>query len=471
MLHEHPEQHRKEAAQARAFAAGEGAALQAQLVRQDSAAPHSSYVRPCWDAMYLNGRYAVPINSNPFIAFEPTRRRELGSQPSRAGALLFSMLRWRQAMLDSTLQPNGTEAAGSCMDEFDRLFGTNRAAVQGGGPDRVSTDRASRHVLLLRGAAIYRLELVQPDGTITPEADVVAAIAAVVRPGVVAAAAAGQPALATLTAAPRDEWGAQRERLATQDPGALADIDGAVAVCCLDFEAPPTREAMYATYLHGGDANEKRWYDKLCLIVTAAGDAAVSNGATRDCVCVCVCVYVCVSALPHTPPFPPCSHTRTHHRRHRRHHHHHQPPPPPTTTTTTAGAAHTNQDQSPTKPDKGLSVFLPFLCSDCQVTFEHSPMDGSTVIRMMNDIWHDTERPVSLATSCFCHPSRAATQPACAAWCGAAPCGALHRANDRVLCVGRLAGSRSRWRCPPPRGSRQPCPLPLCESTHRSTPS
>ena len=84
------------------------------------------------------------------------------------------------------------------------------------------------------------------------------------------------PSIASLTSLDRESWATSRSRLLESCASAVNAIDSALLVCCLDFTGPHTRGALYESYLHGGGHDEKRWWDKLSLIVTAAGDACVN---------------------------------------------------------------------------------------------------------------------------------------------------------------------------------------------------
>ena len=72
-------------AAARAFVDGAGATAHAELEARNAADGDTSYVKPFWDAMYLGGRYPVPIHSNPIVMFHPhtapphSYRRRLGA--------------------------------------------------------------------------------------------------------------------------------------------------------------------------------------------------------------------------------------------------------------------------------------------------------------------------------------------------------------------------------------------------------
>lgn len=51
--------------------------------------PHS-YIEKLWDNMYLEGRWSLPINSNPYLALKPPPKNATvpaGSDPQITGAV------------------------------------------------------------------------------------------------------------------------------------------------------------------------------------------------------------------------------------------------------------------------------------------------------------------------------------------------------------------------------------------------
>eukprot|EP00040_Diaphanoeca_grandis_P002932 m.23152 g.23152 ORF g.23152 m.23152 type:complete len:663 (+) comp14085_c0_seq1:128-2116(+) len=263
--------------------------------------PNTSYIKPYWDEMYLNARYPVPINSNPFVAFEPDPLRQ--SQADRAASLIYAMLKWREGMRLGLIEPDGTSENPLCMSEYDRLFGTTRIPVAHGRDEHV-TKPNSTHIVLLRGTKFYKVEVVDKDHKIASQELIKSMLEHLINhtPGT-DAIIKDKVSLATLTAVDRDVWGAARSEIANEserNSANLVDIDSAILHCCLDYSDPQTQTERFESFLHGGPSNEPRYYDKsISLIVTPSGAAAVN--------------------------------------------------------------------------------------------FEHSPMDGATLIRMMNDSWHDAQ--------------------------------------------------------------------------------
>eukprot|EP00035_Acanthoeca_spectabilis_P007930 m.146460 g.146460 ORF g.146460 m.146460 type:complete len:635 (+) comp14145_c0_seq3:132-2036(+) len=293
------ESHAEAAREAAEFERVLGKDLQQQLKRSVEADRTTSYVKPFWDAMYLGGRYPVVINSNPFVAWHPHPDPTQQSQATRTAGLVHKMLTWRQGMENGLVEPDGPAEPPNrrlCMTEYEKLFCTSRIPVVGG-PDVHLTEPSARHIVVLRGAAVYKLNVVRDDGRISSERAIETAMAEILEFPTERDPSA---AVATLTAADRDHWGRARTSLLEADPAnkvGLNTIESAILHVCLDQTVPTNRKEVYETFLYGGKNGESRWYDKsVSLICTPSGDAAVN--------------------------------------------------------------------------------------------FEHSPFDGSTLIRMMNDVWH-----------------------------------------------------------------------------------
>lgn len=65
--------------------------LYAQIVTKDASrqGPPFNYIEQLWDNMYLEGRWSLPINSNPYLALRPPPPDAAlpeGSDPQIAGA-------------------------------------------------------------------------------------------------------------------------------------------------------------------------------------------------------------------------------------------------------------------------------------------------------------------------------------------------------------------------------------------------
>ncbi|KAJ1634246.1 hypothetical protein T492DRAFT_865438 [Pavlovales sp. CCMP2436] len=220
----------------RAFTAGQGAVLQAELARRDKLS-YSSFISAPWFDMYLKDRRPLPLHSNPHLAWvdetEPGRAEQVG----RAARLVDASVAFYRTLRDGELGPDvfhtkpkltetawweafasrlprsvafyGAAALGAYpldMSQYANLFETTRVPRRGRDELRKASGGSSlaRHVVVQRGARFWQLQAVAADGTSVGAAALELALRAVLD-----AAPAGtqqQPPLGLLTSLPRDEW-------------------------------------------------------------------------------------------------------------------------------------------------------------------------------------------------------------------------------------------------------------------------
>ncbi|CAI5743230.1 unnamed protein product [Hyaloperonospora brassicae] len=266
-----------------AFLARDGPRLQQQLLAH--AHDSVSFIEAFWSDAYLQHRRSLVLHGNPFfvLADDPTPLRN--SQLPRAASLISGALQVVRAVRQKTLEPDtwrGHEAL--CMHQYKRLFGCAR--VPSADADHVLRDDRATHVVVLCRNQFYWFDVVWPDGVAAiTERELVANLQAIRddarRADDVAAAAS---AVGVLTTERRATWAKLRATLQRQNEAALAVIDRALFLVCLDPTAPLDAAAAAATALHGTynittDGVQtgtcmNRWYDKLQLIVCENGVAA-----------------------------------------------------------------------------------------------------------------------------------------------------------------------------------------------------
>ena len=278
-------------------AGGAGEALQAQLLAQDAANPHTSYFSEWWFDMYLSDRQPLPINYNPQLTFkmDPAGADSpKNGQVARAAGLVHSSVRFLKTLRSGNLAPDlfemnkersqarwyaplmkalpaspalpaaltgsegvsarlaGTVLCGAYpldMSQYENLFASTRlpgehvdrlatAAQQGvaGGVDAV------RHIVVQRGTRFYELDVIAADGSAVPTAQLMGALQAIVDAAPDAAQSdSSSSGLGVLTTLPRDQWAAARAELASSNPlnaASLASIDSALFLVCLDEACP-----------------------------------------------------------------------------------------------------------------------------------------------------------------------------------------------------------------------------------------
>eukprot|EP00667_Euglena_gracilis_P003455 EG_transcript_3467 len=289
------------------FQGGQGKEVQEELKARDKENSHTSYISAWWFEEYLKSRSPLPINLNPYLVLrnDPNRR----GQVERAAGLVYSALVFRQQLTSNKLLPeifdldppaytrkpvfrklarllpasratpmwialHKIQSFPLDMAQYPSLFGTTR--VPGPGLDTLRSTQEALHIAVLCNDHVFKVPVLNADGSIVPEAQIAARLAAVLH-------SAGTPPTSPvpiLTSAPRDDWASARAALEA-DPAnaqALADVDGAILALCLDTEAEPFAtdlRPLSRQMLHHGGRN--RWFDKsISLIVRPDGVAAVN---------------------------------------------------------------------------------------------------------------------------------------------------------------------------------------------------
>lgn len=152
---------------------------------------------------------------------------------------------------------------------YTRLFCTSRIPVPRG-VDAHLTDSSSRHIVVLRGAGMYRIDVVDDEGRIASEGMIEAALCQVIdclEPDGADGSADGdngdsrdelphddQIPMATFTTVGREEWGDVREQLLQTAPcngGSLHTIETAILHVCLDKARPAGPSERFAAYVCG----------------------------------------------------------------------------------------------------------------------------------------------------------------------------------------------------------------------------
>ena len=167
------------------------------------------------------------------------------------------------------------------MSQYSRLFKSTRLP-QIGRDSLITPNNKSRHIVVFRGANVYRIDVLTTtvNGSIVEPvepASLEAQLRAVIidddrRRGAVGVSAA----VGVLTAAGRDEWARARAELCRSHVNAasLAEIDSALFALTLDDSMPDSAEELSRTMLHGNGRN--RWFDKVRLLVLRARQASPS---------------------------------------------------------------------------------------------------------------------------------------------------------------------------------------------------
>ena len=273
------------------FGKGEGAALQARLVAAD-AAKYSSYISEPWFDMYLRDRRPLLLNHNPQLTFKDEPSAERATQVGRAARLVHASATFLRTLEAGVLAPDvfhtnpkrsktpwwpevmrllprrvsfyGAAATGAYpldMSQYANLFRSTRVPLAD--KDALVVAPASRHVLVQRNGAFFKVEVLDAEGGTLPLPQIHASLQAAADAADASPAPADE-ALGLLTSLPRGEWATLRSTLVGADESnaaALAEIDSALFAVSLEASAPAdAAAAKVAFYLHGTGVD--RWFDK-----------------------------------------------------------------------------------------------------------------------------------------------------------------------------------------------------------------
>ncbi|CAM9330454.1 unnamed protein product [Ectocarpus sp. 12 AP-2014] len=268
------------------FLKRDGPLLHSMVVEKDATQkgyPHS-YIEGLWDDMYLEGRWSLPINSNPYLALEPPPKDSAvppGSDPQIVGAARFisSLLKWNRRVRDGTFQPDA--ARPGCVRGYALQGGGARVAKKG--RDTVQHYPESRHMVVFCNNRIFKVELLGgEDGQSQISEDDLSKHLDEIRSSAFSEPYGPSPGDSfvghLLTSKGRDECAAAREALKGFSPtngATLSEIDSAIFAVALDDHDTPDLQAESRAFLTG-DGGRNRWFDKHQLVVLKNGKMAVN---------------------------------------------------------------------------------------------------------------------------------------------------------------------------------------------------
>jgi len=298
-----PEQYAATEKAVHAFQFGEGRTLQAKLEAHDMMNSHTSYISDMWYDMYLKNRDPFPLNLTPQLTWKADEIPEKNEQCQAAANLLAAAVRFKRTLEADKLEPDafalnpklydqswvrtgisllpsslsfyGAYATNTYpldMSQYRNLFSSTRIPLKG--KDELRTYSGSRHVVVLRGARMYAVDVIDSLGRPLAPESIEASLRAV------KAHSHGQTgkelSVAALTGAERDAWAAARGAMEVNPANkeSLNTVDSALFALTLDDAQPEINEDLTKVMLHGDARN--RWFDKsFNLIVAGNGRAGI----------------------------------------------------------------------------------------------------------------------------------------------------------------------------------------------------
>ena len=277
--------------------AKQAAPLQQRLLARSNEYSNSSWLQHWWNTLgYLDVRDSVVINVSYYFHFadDSTVYDYLSStsapsaQIRRAAALLFTTAQVRNQVVSGTWPPQllgkPPQQTPLCNTAFKYLFHACRIPHSPRDSYRIYDPALHTHAAVMVKGHIFTVPLVEP-GTHQPVS--LATLEASLQMAVDKAHQAGDAApamgLSWCTTSNRDDWAAARDSLDASTLQALAKLESAACLVCLDdCEAHTTRD-MGHLLLHGQasatpNSPINRWFDKsLQYIVTKNGKAGLNG--------------------------------------------------------------------------------------------------------------------------------------------------------------------------------------------------
>ncbi|CAM9584039.1 unnamed protein product [Chrysoparadoxa australica] len=273
----------------------EGPSLQAELIQLDQAQaerggyPHS-YIESYWDDMYLEGRWALPINSNPYLVLaDPpspntdaarASKRPGDKQTQAAAAFLFSHLKF---LLDTKAGGYSESTAGTCSHQFPLQVGTAR--IPGPGRDAVHCHPNSKHVVVISNNRVFSLEVINSQGQLLSGEGLARELSRIKsmahEPNKDGTTPNPAHYIGYMTGVDRNDWAAVRaqlERKSESNGSSLHTIDSALAVLGLDDAEVASPSHSSALFMHGYVRvnGHNRWFDKHQVVALRDGTVGVN---------------------------------------------------------------------------------------------------------------------------------------------------------------------------------------------------
>lgn len=298
------------------FQTGEGPNLHHQLVQQDKANKHTSYISGPWFDYYLKSRLPLPLNFNPFMAWKDDLRTEYNHPALKATNFIAAAMRFRRSLNENLLEPevfhlnpkkSDTEkyrkvmrwAPNSIatyvsfafkafpldMSQYQNLFASTRIPRKV--RDELVTYPNSKHVAVLRNGQFYIFDVLDANGNLKQPQEILANMQEIIN----APTSNDKNSITVMTTENRDVWSDFREKLITnsQNKQNLELVDSAQFVICLDdleFSPGTPEEDRQSTlkgahnFLHGcapGSDLVNRWFDKsFSILFTKCARASIN---------------------------------------------------------------------------------------------------------------------------------------------------------------------------------------------------
>lgn len=248
---------------------GIGEELQKKLLAKAADPNVKNWLSDWWNhSAYLGYRDPVVPYVSYFYSYKDDKKRR--SPAKRAAAIATVALKFKGMVDEGTLEPEYMRKQPMCMDSYKWMFNACRIPKKPADEPIKYPASENKHFVVIRKNRFFKV-LHEVDGTQLNAKELEAQIARIYE----LANSEKVPAIGALTTENRDVWTDARQTLlgaAPENAAALATIESASFVICLDDTSPVTLEERAHQYWHGDGQN--RFFDKpLQFIVNENGTA------------------------------------------------------------------------------------------------------------------------------------------------------------------------------------------------------
>ncbi|MCW8331380.1 choline/carnitine O-acyltransferase [Photobacterium sp. SDRW27] len=249
---------------------GEGEVLQNELIEWANRHGHANWSAPVWQALYLESRAPLVINSNVFYYLKSKLDENACSQANIAAALIVSVYNFISLIDKKELTVDLQKGMPLCMNQYSNLFSSTRIAQQGTDEFKVSSSR--KHIVVMHNMRIYKINILDEKGCIRSPSEIESDLGCIL-----SISGKGQN-VGVLTTMPRDTWAENRAallQLSANNREAMTAIEEAAFALCLDENSPEEITEVSKQLLYGD--GKDRFFDKsLQFIVFKNGKTGVN---------------------------------------------------------------------------------------------------------------------------------------------------------------------------------------------------
>ena len=252
-------------------AGGVGEKLQERLVARRNDPQYRSWLHDWWtDAAYPTYREPIIPYVSYFYSHRDDRKRR--EPAKRAAAITTAALEFKNQIDTRTLEPEYMKKLPMAMDSYQWMFNAcRRPAKPADYPVKFPADE-NKFILIIRKNQFFKLQL-EIDGRRLKTSELQQQFERIYK------TAKDAPPIGILSTENRDLWTDAREILLKAHPNnakALAEIEAASFVVCLDEASPVTLTERAKHHLYGNGQN--RWFDKPAQFIVNDNGTAGFNG-------------------------------------------------------------------------------------------------------------------------------------------------------------------------------------------------